>query len=460
MHFGNQFTMDLQGTGSCFCQTGFEGDHCEVAIASNTSDVPLGAILGAIIPAVVIALVVMCCIIEDDWEVDMNELEMGEQLGAGGFGEVHKAVWKGTEVAVKMMISENAGRELERNFKEEVRVMTALRHPNVVLFMAACTKPPKMCIVMEYMALGSLFDLLHNELIPDIPFALRNKMAYQAAKGMHFLHSSGIVHRDLKSLNLLLDSKWNVSDFGLTKFKEEMNRNTAKEIQGSVHWTAPEILNEAIDIDFMVADVYSFGIILWELMTRQQPYMGMRAGLTGGGGGAMTVYQSGGGCGGVLRDNARPPMPELEQATVPAEFVDLIGNCWHHDPTIRPSFLEVMTRLSALGGEGGTSSLTRTSTSSSSGGGGGVDRFGSWTMPSGGSASNTSTGSSSSDGRGSAASAGGGGAAGGVRAPEGEMAIVFSDITRAASLWEFNAEAMRDATLLHNDTMRSFPAYP
>jgi serine/threonine protein kinase len=89
----------------------------------------------------------------------MGEIEMGEQLGAGGYGEVHKAVWKGTEVAVKMMISENAGRELERNFKEEVRVMTALRHPNVVLFMAACTKAPKMCIIMEYMALGSMFDV-------------------------------------------------------------------------------------------------------------------------------------------------------------------------------------------------------------------------------------------------------------------------------------------------------------
>jgi serine/threonine protein kinase len=121
-------------------------------------------------------------------------------------------------------------------------------------------------------------QLLHNELIPDIPFALRNKMAYQAAKGMHFLHSSGIVHRDLKSLNLLLDSKWNVkvSDFGLTKFREELKRGNAKEIQGSVHWTAPEILNEAIDIDYMLADIYSFGIILWELSTRQQPYMGMR----------------------------------------------------------------------------------------------------------------------------------------------------------------------------------------
>jgi serine/threonine protein kinase len=160
--------------------------------------------------------------------------------------------------------------------------------------------------------LGGLVEqLLHNELIPDIPFALRNKMAYQAAKGMHFLHSSGIVHRDLKSLNLLLDSKWNVkvSDFGLTKFKEEMKRDGGnnKAIQGSVHWTAPEvstphvtmgqcasvdelapphlflqygqILNDVYEVDFMLTDVYSFGIVLWELLTRQQPYMGLRCAL-------------------------------------------------------------------------------------------------------------------------------------------------------------------------------------
>ncbi len=122
-------------------------------------------------------------------------------------------------------------------------------------------------------------QLLHNELVPDIPFSLRVKIAYQAAKGMHFLHSSGIVHRDLKSLNLLLDSKWNVkvSDFGLTRSKEQLARqdHNNRQAEGSLHWMAPEVLNEAHEIDFMLADVYAFGIILWELLTREQPYHGM-----------------------------------------------------------------------------------------------------------------------------------------------------------------------------------------
>jgi serine/threonine protein kinase len=95
----------------------------------------------------------------DNWEIRYDELDVGEHLGTGGFGEVHRATWKGTEVAVKVMASDRVTKEMEKSFKDEVRVMTALRHPNVVLFMAASTKAPKMCIVMEFMALGSLFDV-------------------------------------------------------------------------------------------------------------------------------------------------------------------------------------------------------------------------------------------------------------------------------------------------------------
>jgi serine/threonine protein kinase len=90
------------------------------------------------------------------------------------------------------------------------------------------------------------------------------------------------VHRDLTSLNLLLDHKWNVkvSDFGLTKFKEDVRqggKDKDNSIAGSLHWTAPEVLNESVSAgqDFLLADVYSFGIILWELLSREQPYAGM-----------------------------------------------------------------------------------------------------------------------------------------------------------------------------------------
>jgi class 3 adenylate cyclase len=272
--------------------------------------------------------------------------------------------------------------------------------------------------------------LLHNELIADIPFVLKTKMAYQTAKGMHFLHSSGVVHRDLKSMNLLLDSKWNVkvSDFGLTKFKASLKNEDAQ--IGSVHWSAPEILGESPGIDYILTDVYAFGIILWELLTRDMPYYGLSPA-------AVAVA--------VLRDNARPTVPEdAANTTQSTDYVDLMRNCWHHDPIIRPTFLEVMTRLSSLTGETGTGTNTTKSSSSSSSstpGNTGQMTAGSWTMPT------NSTGSSSvsSVDRDTGA----------VKAPEGTLAIVFTDVTRAASLWEFNSEAMLRAMILHNEVLRA-----
>jgi len=98
--------------------------------------------------------------------------------------------------------------------------------------------------------------------VSEIPLPLKLKLMYQAAKGMHFLHSSGIAHRDLKSLNLLLDAKWNVkvADFGLTVFKDSIRRKAADNqkdgmVAGSVPWMAPELLQELPDPDFVLADV-------------------------------------------------------------------------------------------------------------------------------------------------------------------------------------------------------------
>ncbi|ELR22700.1 serine/threonine protein kinase [Acanthamoeba castellanii str. Neff] len=259
---------------ACRCFDGYTGLLCESTVSDSSTDttaiaigvaVPVAVLVFLLLLAIIIALLMMLVFKRkkrDDWEIEYDELEIGSMLGSGGYGEVYKAMWKGTEVAVKMMPTDSVSKEMAKNFQDEVRVMTALRHPNVVLFMAACTRPPKMAIVMEFMALGSLFDLLHNELVPDVPHVLKVKMVYQAAKGMHFLHSSGIVHRDLKSLNLLLDAKWNVkvSDFGLTKFKAELNANEANDV-ATIQWAAPEVLNETQSVDYILADVYSFGVV-------------------------------------------------------------------------------------------------------------------------------------------------------------------------------------------------------
>lgn len=439
-------------TDRCLCNDDRTGQHCETLKSSGSSRDTLTTVLAIVIPLLVLAaavstcsiLIVVCIVARrrrevNKWEIEYDEIEIFNQLGVGGFGTVHRATWKGTEVAVKTLNAEHVTRDIERDFKEEVRVMTALRHPNVVLFMAACVKPPRLAIVMEYMQLGSLFDLLHNELVPEVPFELKIKMAYQAAKGMYFLHSSDIVHRDLKSLNLLLDTKWNVkiSDFGLTKFKEDVGRGGDHgNAVGSVHWTAPEILSETPNPNYMISDVYSFGIILWELLTREQPYFGLSPA-------AVAVA--------VIRDNLRPTLPDLAASPDGAlvSYVGIITECWHQDPIMRPTFHDLMPRLMPLTGGSSSGFGGQSSTTATSSDGGMTQRRnndGSWTLPSGASVATSSLASSSSSAKGKGKA---------ETHPEGDVTIVFSDITRASTLWEYDPSAMRDATVLHNEIVRS-----
>jgi ABC-type phosphate transport system substrate-binding protein len=174
----------------CVCAPGWTGAFCDVA-ESSESDGPSTAVIVAasVAPALCLVLVVLAVAgalalffglrnsrqARDDWEIAFAELTLGDVLGSGGNGEVRKAVWKGTDVAVKRICQASAGKpggsslghggarapspDAIYSFKEEMRIMARLRHPNVVLFMAAVTKPPNFCIVMEYMALGSLYDV-------------------------------------------------------------------------------------------------------------------------------------------------------------------------------------------------------------------------------------------------------------------------------------------------------------
>ncbi|KAG6627599.1 probable serine/threonine-protein kinase SIS8 isoform X1 [Carya illinoinensis] len=262
-------------------------------------------------------------------EISWEEITLGERIGLGSYGEVYRGDWHGTEVAVKRFLDQDIYGQALEEFKSEVLLMKRLRHPNVVLFMGAVTRPPNLSIVTEFLPRGSLYRLIHRP-NNQLDERRRLRMALDTARGMNYLHNCSpvIVHRDLKSPNLLVDKNWvvKVCDFGLSRMKNSTylsSRSTA----GTAEWMAPEVLrNEPANEK---CDVYSFGVILWELSTLQQPWGGMNP---------MQVV------GAVGFQHRRLDIPNDMDPTI----ADIIQKCWQTDPKLRPTFAEIMAALKPL----------------------------------------------------------------------------------------------------------------
>lgn len=261
-----------------------------------------------------------------EWEIPISELTFGPRIGRGGYGEVYRGMWGGTEVAIKMLFNDNLNPKLLSDLRKEVDLLCKLRHPNIILFMGACTEPETPCIITEYLGRGSMANLLIDESI-SIDWGLKLQLAIDAARGMAYLHSRNpvIIHRDLKTDNLLVDDNWQVkvADFGLATVK---SKTFAKTMCGTTGWVAPEVLNDQGYTE--KADVYSFAIILWELFTRQIPYAGKNT---------MQVVRS-------VDRGERLPIPDA----CPADYAELITTCWETDSSKRPSFQEVLQRLEKM----------------------------------------------------------------------------------------------------------------
>ncbi|KAE8662076.1 Serine/threonine-protein kinase CTR1 [Hibiscus syriacus] len=262
-------------------------------------------------------------------ELPWEEITLGERIGLGSYGEVYRGDWHGTEVAVKKFLNQDISGDSLEEFKSEVLIMKKLRHPNVVLFMGAVTRPPNLSIVTEFLHRGSLYRLIHRP-NNQLDQRRRLRMALDAARGMNYLHNCTpvIVHRDLKSPNLLVDKNWvvKVCDFGLSRMKHSTYLSSMS-TAGTAEWMAPEVLrNEPADEK---CDVYSFGVILWELSTMQQPWKGMNP---------MQVV------GAVGFQHRRLDIPDNLDSAV----AEIIRKCWHTDPKLRPTFAEIMAALKPL----------------------------------------------------------------------------------------------------------------
>ncbi|PSS33733.1 Serine/threonine-protein kinase [Actinidia chinensis var. chinensis] len=269
---------------------------------------------------------------KEDLEIPWNEIVLEEEIGSGSFGTVHLAKWRGSDIAVKILKEQDFHTDSFKEFQKEVSIMKRLGyHPNVVLFMGAVTQPPNLSIVTEYLSRGSLYNLLQMR---DTGVILDDKrrlnMACDVAKGMNYLHQlkPPIVHRDLKSPNLLVDSKYTVKvcDFGLSRSKANTFLST-KTAAGTLEWMAPEILRDEPSDE--KSDVYSFGVILWELVTLQQPWRNLDPRQV------------------VVAVGFKGKRLEIPSKVNP-QVASLIEACWTNEPWKRPSFSFIMKSLQQL----------------------------------------------------------------------------------------------------------------
>uniref|UniRef100_A0A3B3U064 Mitogen-activated protein kinase kinase kinase n=1 Tax=Poecilia latipinna TaxID=48699 RepID=A0A3B3U064_9TELE len=268
--------------------------------------------------------------------IDFSELTLEEIIGVGGFGKVYRAVWRGAKVAVKAARrdpDEDVAQTLE-SVRQEAKLFAMLNHPNIMALLGVCLQEPNLCLIMEYARGGPLNRALAGKRIP--PCTLVN-WAVQIARGMHYLHDQAIVpiiHRDLKSSNILIlervemedlsNKTLKITDFGLAR---EWHRTTKMSAAGTYAWMAPEVIRSSTFSKG--SDVWSYGVLLWELLTGEVPFRSID--------GLAVAY-------GVAMNKLALPIP----STCPEPFARLMENCWSPDPHSRPLFTTILDQLTAI----------------------------------------------------------------------------------------------------------------
>ncbi|KAJ6708674.1 SERINE/THREONINE-PROTEIN KINASE STY46-LIKE [Salix koriyanagi] len=262
----------------------------------------------------------------DVWEIDAYQLLFEKKIATGSSGDLYKGTFCSQDVAIKVLRGEHLDDKLQREFSQEVLIMRKVRHKNIVQFIGSCTRPPSLCIVTEFMSGGSMYDFLHKQK-GSLNLQSLLRVAIDVSKGMNCLHQNHIIHRDLKSANLLMDENGvvKVADFGVARVQDQTGVMTAE--TGTYRWMAPEVIDH--ELYDHKADVFSFGIVLWELLTGELPYE------------HLSPLQA---AVGVLQQGLRPSIPSHSHP----ELADLLKRCWQREPFLRPEFSEIIELLQQL----------------------------------------------------------------------------------------------------------------
>lgn len=278
--------------------------------------------------------------------IEFEDLELRNSIGYGTTAEVYLGSWRSRTVAIKqLLVHRRLSKQEQVAFSREINILTSVEHPNLVKLFGVTLSAPPFCIVMEYCEGGSLFDLLHNKAHVRLCLQQNVKMCTDVASAMEYLHcfQPQILHRDLKSLNLLLGNEVRqptdvpvvkVTDFGFSKFVDQaagasvaMTRNV-----GTVHWMAPEVFVTTNYTEKV--DVYSYGVVVFEIIRREPPYATMDRG--------------------DIQDHVlhgeRPGLQEVPEGCPAAEasLVRVAQRAWAQDPQERPTFTEILRDLRGI----------------------------------------------------------------------------------------------------------------
>lgn len=291
---------------------------------------------------------------KEEWEIELDKLDIRNVIAHGTYGTVYKGVYDGQDVAVKVLdwgedgfatVAETAA--LRSSFRQEVAVWHKLDHPNVTKFVGASMGTSNLkipsnntsgdghnslpsracCVVVEYLPGGTLKKYLIRNWRKKLAFKIVIQLALDLSRGLSYLHSKKIVHRDVKTENMLLDLQrtLKIADFGVARVEAQNPRDMTGET-GTLGYMAPEVLDGKPYN--RKCDVYSFGICLWEIYCCDMPYPDL----------SFAEVSSA-----VVRQNLRPEIPRC----CPSALASIMRRCWDANPDKRPEMEEVVRLLEA-----------------------------------------------------------------------------------------------------------------
>lgn len=292
---------------------------------------------------------------KEEWEIDLSKLGLKHEFAHGTYGSVYRGTYDDQDVAVKLldwgedgMATAADSASLRAAFQQEVAVWQKLDHPNVTKFVGASMGTSNLkipakkssqdapralssrvcCVVVEYIPGGTLKQFLIRNRRKKLAFKDVIQLALDLARGLSYLHSKKIVHRDVKTENMLLDLDRTVkiADFGVARV-EAQNPSDMTGTTGTYGYMAPEVL-DGQPYDHK-CDVYSYGICLWEIYCCAMPYAEL----------SFSEVSSA-----IVARNLRPQIPRC----CPNSLANIMKRCWDGNPAKRPEMDEVVQMLEAI----------------------------------------------------------------------------------------------------------------